>query len=140
MGLFDEGFTAYGGEDLDLGYRLHLDGAVFHFANQARSLHHHLRPFPQHCRLMYTYGQHSIPVLLGKYPALAPLLRLDFLSGPLYSFRRLFFQLALLPLFYHPIRWAVEVSLRWYVPALCFDYLWWYLRTRGYLEAVKSAR
>lgn len=140
VGLFDEDFTAYGGEDLELGYRLHLDGAVFRFADRARSLHHHLRPFPQHCQLMYTYGQYSIPVLLAKYPALAPLLRLDFLSGPFYSFRRLFFQLSLLPLFYYPIRWAVKVSLRWYVPARCFDYLWWYNRTRGYLKAVKQAR
>jgi GT2 family glycosyltransferase len=138
VGLFDEDFRAYGGEDLELGYRLHLDGATFLFADQARSLHHHLRPFPQHCELMHTYGHHSIPVLLGKHPALRPVLRLDFLSGPFYSIRRLFLQLALLPLFYHPIRWAVQTSLRWYVPALCFDYLWWYNRTRGYLQSLKQ--
>lgn len=140
VGLFDEDFTAYGGEDLELGYRLHLDGAVFRFAGQARSLHHHLRPFRQHCQLMYTYGQHSLPVLLGKCPALAPLLRLNFLSGPFYSARRLLYRLALLPALYYPIRWAVEVSLRWWVPDLCFDYLWWYNRTRGYLKTARTIR
>lgn len=139
VGLFDEDFTAYGGEDLELGYRLHLDGALFRFADQARSLHHHLRPFRQHCQLMYTYGQHSIPVLLRKCPELAPLLRLDVLSGPFFSFRRLFFRIALLPVVYYPLRWAVEVSLRWYVPDLCFDYLWWYNRTRGYLKTTRPA-
>ena len=135
VGLFDERFTAYGGEDLELGYRLHLDGAAFRFAFRARCLHHHLRPLPQLCQLMYTYGRHSIPVLLGKYPALVPLLRLNFLFGPLYSLKRLLLSLALLPLCYHPVRWAVETSLTWYVPDLCFDYLWWYNRTRGYLDA-----
>jgi hypothetical protein len=89
---------------------------------------------------MYTYGQFSIPILLGKHPVLAPLLRLDFLSEPFYSLRRLFFQLSLLPLFYYPICWAVKVLLRWYVPARCFDYLWWYNRTRGYLKTAKQNR
>lgn len=135
VGLFDEDFTAYGGEDLELGYRLHLDGAAFRFAFHARSRHHHLRSLPQLCQLMYTYGYHSIPVLLNKYPALAPLLRLSFLSEPLYSLRRLILSLALLPLCYHSVQWAVQASLAWYVPDLCFDYLWWYNRTRGYLEA-----
>jgi GT2 family glycosyltransferase len=135
VGLFDEDFTAYGGEDLELGYRLSQDGAVFRFASQARSLHHHRRPFRQHCQLMYAYGQRSLPLLLGKCPELAPLLRLDFLSGPFWSFRRLFYRLALGPLFYYPIRWAVEASLQWYVPERFFDYLWWYNRTQGFLEA-----
>lgn len=139
VGLFDEDFTAYGGEDLELGYRLHRNGAVFRFASQARSLHHHLRPFRQHCQLMYTYGQRSLPVLLGKCPDLAPLLRLDFLSGPFWSFRRLFFRLALCPLFYYPVRWTVEASLQRYVPGRCFDYLWWYNRTRGFLKGVGKA-
>lgn len=139
VGLFDEDFTAYGGEDLELGYRLHLDGAVIRFAFQARCRHHHLRPLPQLCQFMYTYGRHSIPILLDKYPALAPLLRVGFLFEPLYSFRRLLLSLALLPLCYHPVRWAVQNSLAWYVPDLCFDYLWWYHRTRGYLEARTSS-
>lgn len=138
VGLFDERFTTYGGEDLELGYRLHQDGAVFRFASQARSLHHHLRPLPQLCQLMYTYGYHSLPVLLAKYPELAPLLRLAFLSESLCSLRRLFLWLALFPLCYHPVRWAVQGLLTWYVPDLCFDYLWWYNRTRGYLKAKKS--
>lgn len=137
VGLFDEDFTTYGGEDLELGYRLHLDGATFRFASQARSLHHHLRPFRQHCQLMYTYGERSLPVLLCKRPELAPLLRLDVFSGPFFSLRRLFFQLALLPLFYYPVFWAVAASLRWYVPNLFFDYLWWYNRTRAYLMTVR---
>lgn len=135
VGLFDEDFTAYGGEDLELGYRLHLNGATFCFCPQARSLHHHLRPFSQHCRLMYTYGRHSLPVLLGKRPELASLLRLDVLSGPFLSLRRLFFWMALLPFFYYPVYGAVAMMLRWYVPDLCFDYLWWYNRTRGYLRS-----
>ena len=53
-GLFDEDFHAYGGEDLELGYRFFLDGSTFLYAPIARSHHNHLRPFAQICQLMYT--------------------------------------------------------------------------------------
>ena len=133
VGLFDEDFTTYGGEDLELGYRLFQDGATFHYAPRALSHHNHIRPFPQICQLMYTYGRHSLPVLLRKHPDLAPLLRLDFLQEPPLSPRRLSMHLALQPLVYHPIYWLA--SLNFFAPNLFIDYLWWYNRTRGYLVA-----
>ncbi|MDE5763880.1 MAG: glycosyltransferase [Ruminococcus sp.] len=37
---FDEMFTSWGAEDLELGYRLFCAGASFHFAQNARSLHY----------------------------------------------------------------------------------------------------
>lgn len=135
VGLFDEDFTVYGGEDLELGYRLHLGGAVFRYAPQALSHHHHLRSLEQLCRLMHTYGRHSIPVLLRKHPELASLLRLDFLSESLFSPRRLLLHLALLSSLYHPVLWLTRQGQERYVPDLFFDYLWWYNRTRGYLES-----
>jgi glycosyltransferase involved in cell wall biosynthesis len=41
IGMFDEALDEeWGGEDLDLGYRLHLDGAQVMVARQARSIHY----------------------------------------------------------------------------------------------------
>jgi glycosyltransferase involved in cell wall biosynthesis len=39
VGMFDESFTAWGGEDMDLGYRLHRGGAYFTLNRDALSLH-----------------------------------------------------------------------------------------------------
>ncbi len=134
VGLFDEDFTSYGGEDLELGYRLHLHGVTFHYAPQALSFHNHLRSLDPLCRLMYTYGQKSLPVLLQKHPGLFSLLRLDFLAASPFSPRGLLLRLALSPAVYTPIHLLTRWGMEHYVPDIFFDYLWWYNRTRGYLD------
>ncbi len=139
VGLFDNDFTAYGGEDLELGYRLHRAGAQFQYLEKAVSYHNHIRPLDQICQLMYTYGHRSIPVLLEKHPELASILRLDFLREPPLALRRLLLQLALWPLFYHPIYWLTCQAIKRHVPDLFFDYLLWYHRTRGYLDSTHSS-
>jgi glycosyltransferase involved in cell wall biosynthesis len=40
VGAFDEAFTSWGGEDTDLGYRLHRAGATFVLAREAAALHY----------------------------------------------------------------------------------------------------
>jgi glycosyltransferase involved in cell wall biosynthesis len=40
VGGFDENFRSWGGEDIDLGYRLHLDGLRFLLNRSASSLHY----------------------------------------------------------------------------------------------------
>jgi len=135
VGLFDEDFTGYGGEDLELGYRLHQAGSIFRYAPRALSWHHHLRSLEQTCRLMYSYGQQSLPLLMSKHPELAGVLRLDFLAESLLSPRRLLSHLALSPAVYRPVRALAEWGLDYFVPDLFFSYLWWYHRTRGFLVA-----
>ena len=135
VGLFDERFHTYGGEDLELGYRLHGAGARFRFAKVAGSLHHRARPLRQMSELMYTYGRHSLPLLVDKHPELAPLLRLDFMEQSWFSPRRWMLELALRPSVYATIsslaNWRESKSL----PAIVIDYLWWYNRTRGFLDS-----
>ena len=132
---FDEDFHAYGGEDLELGFRLARLGAVFRFAAQAVSYHHHLRPLEQQCQLMYTYGRHSLPILLDKHPQLAPLLRLDFLDAGGQSLRRWALRAALWPPVYALVYSLVRVGFGGALPDVFFDYLWWRNRTRGFMEA-----
>ena len=137
VGFFDEDFTAYGGEDLELGYRLHRAGIPLYYAPEALSYHHHLRRLEPLCQLMQTYGQHSIPVLLRKHPALASVLRLGFLRASAFSPRRWALQLALSPIVYFPLRWLTRLMLNSYVPGILFSYLFWSSRTRGSLQARK---
>ncbi len=40
VGGFDEQLQSWGGEDIDLGYRLHRDGARFLMSRQARTIHY----------------------------------------------------------------------------------------------------
>ena len=134
VGFFDEDFTVYGGEDLELGYRLHIAGAQFSYLEDAVSHHNHIRPLYQLCRLMYAYGQGSMPVLVDKHPGLAPVLRLDFLQQPTFSPKRILLKMALLPGMHWPFYWAAVLLMHWRVPDLLFDYLLWNNRTRGYVQ------
>ena len=124
VGLFDEDFRHYGGEDLELGYRLHLAGLEFAFAEEALSLHNHLRTFGHICRLMRTYGQHSLPLLLDKHPELADLLHLGFLGAGRWSPRRWLYRLLLAPAVYTPIQVAARLAVGLYVPDRAFEYIW----------------
>ena len=138
VGFFDEDLTAYGGEDLELGYRLHLAGIPLYYAPEALSHHHHLRSLEPLCRLMQTYGHKSIPILLKKHPELDAKLRLDFIRASELSPRRLALQLALLSPIHYPIRWLTRWLVKTYVPDLFFSYLFWSSRTRGYLSALNE--
>lgn len=140
VGFFDEDLTAYGGEDLELGYRLHLAGIPLYYAPEALSYHYHLRSLEPLCRLMQTYGNKSIPILLNKHPELDAVLRLDFIRTSAFSPRRLALQLALLPPIHYPIRWLTRWLVKTYVPDLFFSYLFWSSRTRGYLQAIAHSK
>lgn len=134
-GLFDERFTSYGGEDLELGYRLHCAGARFRYASQALAYHHHLRDLGAQCDLMTEYGRESLPLLVAKHPALDRLLHLGFVTRRPVSVVGLALRLALTPVLYRFVRHWVETHLDGRVPAVLISYLWWYGRTRGYLSS-----
>ena len=138
VGFFDEDLTAYGGEDLELGYRLHLAGIPLYYAPEALSYHYHLRSLEPLCRLMQTYGSKSIPILLHKHPELDAVLRLDFIRTSALSPQRLALQLALLSPIHYPIRWLTRWLVKTYVPDLFFSYLFWSSRTRGYIRALNE--
>lgn len=137
-GWFDEDFRDYGGEDLELGYRLQQAGATFTFAAEAISWHHHLRSLADTCSLMEAYGKGSLPLLLGKHPELRGLLRLDFLSACPWEPRSLLLRAACWSWVYYPVRLVAAGLDRWWLPALVVDYLWWRCRTAAYRRASRS--
>ena len=135
LGGFDEGLSAYGGEDLELGYRLHLHGVPVHSLPGARTLHHRWRPLADTCRAMETYGRQSLPRIVDTHPDLAPVLRLGFLNRAKLDPRRWLPRMALGGAFYHGLRWPAERLGKVPWPSILFDYLCWAGRTRGYLQA-----
>jgi glycosyltransferase involved in cell wall biosynthesis len=137
-GLFDEDLHAYGGEDLELGYRLARSGTLFYYEATAVSNHHELRSLAELCDLMSVYGAQSMPHMVEKHPELASLLRLRFLiaSTPV----RWAHRLALSPLVHSPVALLLRCLPRGPVPSILFDYLMWYHRTRAYVCAVDGER
>ncbi|MFV2012569.1 MULTISPECIES: glycosyltransferase family 2 protein [unclassified Micromonospora] len=79
VGGFDEVFRTWGSEDIDLGYRLHRDGAVFVLNREASALHHpHHKDFPgkqeiARRNLRYIAAKYDTPItrLLAAEPPIA---------------------------------------------------------------------
>jgi len=79
IGLFDESFDRWGGEDLDLGVRLEAQGVPIYGAPQALAVHHHFRTIHEVLRVVEAYGEGSVPRLVEKHPQLFRELNLDWL-------------------------------------------------------------
>ena len=60
VGMFDEAFTGYGHEDLELGYRLQKRGLKIHYNPQAVNYHWHPVPFPEQCSKMHLAGRSTV--------------------------------------------------------------------------------
>ncbi|MCC6449651.1 MAG: glycosyltransferase [Candidatus Aureabacteria bacterium] len=56
VGLFDERFPSAGGEDLDLGWRVHRAGYRMKYSPSARVVHRHKSSIRQLFRQHYRYG------------------------------------------------------------------------------------
>ena len=69
VGGFDESFLHYGGEDIDLAFRIEDKFPKgFRFSNQSASRHYHPRSVKSFCNSMYIYGRENLPVLIARYP------------------------------------------------------------------------
>ena len=100
---FDETLPVWGGEDLDIGMRLHSTGINFVYVPEAVSYHNFEGTLTQHVERTRHYGKMTLPVLIARYPELYHVVRLDMLDSPagrflvnssmfypLYIFARLF--------------------------------------------------
>jgi glycosyltransferase involved in cell wall biosynthesis len=140
VGLFDERFRAWGGEDLDLGVRLEESGVPIYGEPRALAIHHHHRPLSDLLAQLEIYGRDSIPTLLERHPQLFHELNLDrtFTTrttpsrfGPLYRF---LFRLWMSEGVYRAFLAIAHVFRRRRLPRAIFDYLHLRQYTRGYGE------
>lgn len=140
-GLFDEEMRAYGLEDLELGYRLFKNGAIFVYGEETVSYHNHWYELDDVLERVRVSGESSVPILLGKHPELKKTLRLDLLE-PI-SLRndspKVVLQKAILSLFLRERSYLLVKAMveRWpgsHLPPLVFDYLLYYSRARGFQQ------
>ena len=79
VGVFDEDFTGYGHEDLELGYRLQKAGCTLHYNPHAVNYHWHPVPYEEQCQKMFLAGKSTvrfyrkhgdirIPLIMGMNP------------------------------------------------------------------------
>ncbi|MCK4548186.1 MAG: glycosyltransferase [Candidatus Eisenbacteria sp.] len=142
VGLFDEEFQLYGGEDTDLGVRLGKAGCAFFYAPEALARHLHVVSLDRLCERLVAYGRHTLPRMVERHPELREQMSLDILDPPGWgrlplaqSVRRALFQISLRP----SVRRAARAltRARWLGRALypVYDYLRAYSYMTGYLEA-----
>jgi glycosyltransferase involved in cell wall biosynthesis len=140
VGLFDESFLSWGGEDLDLGVRLERSGVPIYSEPQALAIHHHHRNLHDLMDQVYIYGRDSVPILLQRHPTLFYELNLDrtlttsetpsrftVLHRRLYCF---FF----CTMIYKLVFCKAQILRRCRLPRFIFDYLHLRQYTFGYMD------
>lgn len=146
VGLFDESFVAWGGEDLDLGVRLEKSGVPIYGESRALALHHHHRNLRDLMHQMHVYGRDSIPILLKRHPSLFYELNLDrTLTSNTNPSRfpalyRMTMRMLFAGVFYSTIFRAVHYLRRHHLPRILLDYLHLRQYTLGYREYLKKTR
>jgi GT2 family glycosyltransferase len=76
IGRYDENFSRYGSEDLELGFRLARAGVRFVYNPRAVGYHDHVKDFARFCADMETAGESLIRVY-RKYPEIKAAKKID---------------------------------------------------------------
>lgn len=143
VGLFDEQIQHYGGEDLELSYRLQKRGNIcFQYTSKAISYHMHFREFNEVCQLMYDYGRTSLAYMIRKHPELAKTVRYHLMepirSGDdpfLLIHQKLYMKVVMNPVIYTCLKRFAKHSRSGF-PAFCFDYVIAYNYLKGLQQAL----
>lgn len=80
VGGYDERFLHYGGEDIDLGFRLHRAGARFAVARDAVARHAYRYEIPATALRMREFGRFTLPLVFERHPELRRAFYLDRLT------------------------------------------------------------
>jgi glycosyltransferase involved in cell wall biosynthesis len=76
VGGFDENFTNYGGEDLELGIKL-AEKLPLRYLPSALCYHRHYRELGEMLKMVRGYGEYSLPYLFEKHPEIKSQILLD---------------------------------------------------------------
>lgn len=114
QGGYDATFRAYGGEDLDLGYRLQEAGVRFVYNGRAVGYHYHIKGFEAFCRDQERAG-YAVARLVEEHPEVRTQKRVDLVVGPMtdLSTGKKLLRIGLHALFRFPLPvWGVRLALR----------------------------
>lgn len=146
LGLFDERFERWGGEDVDLGVKLEEAGVPIFAEPRAVAIHHHFRPLAPLLQSVYEFGRDGIPILLERHPQLFTELNLDRTlknpKGPTRFgavYRTLMSGLMSEP-FYIVVRVLAHALHRRRLPRIVFDYLHLRQYTCGYRASLRPVK
>ncbi|MFQ6092373.1 MAG: glycosyltransferase family 2 protein [bacterium] len=147
VGLFDERIQEYGGEDLELAFRLEKLGDVnFIYAPQAISYHMHYRHLTDVCRLMFNYGQTSLAYMVQKHPELAETVKahlkepINFGHDSLFLIgQKLLLRAVMNPMIYTAMKWYATKSNTG-SPAFIYDYIIAYNYLTGLRRSLGSRK
>lgn len=147
VGLFDERFREFGGEDLELGYRLHKAGAEFCYETKAQSFRTDYRDILGLCRDMEVYGRWSLSLILETHPELGKMMKVHLIepirlrSEPLMiTVEKISFHLAMWDLCGFTITLLARSLNRYFVPNILFDYLIMFYYAKGLHQAQIARR
>ncbi|MCB9357251.1 MAG: glycosyltransferase [Calditrichaeota bacterium] len=141
IGMFDESFDRWGGEDLDLGVRIENAGVPIYASTEALAIHHHFRSLDELMTTVRAYGRDGVPLLLRKHPRLFRELNLDrSLANPFEPNRtptpvRALFRVAFLAPVYWIILAMARMLSRVRLPRSVLDYLHLRQYTIGFMES-----
>jgi glycosyltransferase involved in cell wall biosynthesis len=144
VGLFDERYHAWGGEDLDLGVRLEESGVPLYGEPGALAIHHHLRPLNELLANLYRYGRDGIPVLLKRHPRLYRELNLHHLFPPsddsagTNAWHRAAMRFVMISPIFYSARSIANLFRRRRLPRALFDYLHLRQYARGYRDYLRA--
>jgi glycosyltransferase involved in cell wall biosynthesis len=144
IGLFDESFDRWGGEDLDIGVRIEQAGIPIFGDKNSLALHHHFRTIDEVLNIVAAYGEGSVPRLVKKHPQLFRELNLDRLFSNPYeqnrfgALTRAITRLLCAAPIYHLVRIYANLNARGTVHRSVLDYLHLRQYALGYARAMKS--
>ncbi len=127
---FDETLPGWGGEDLDLGMKLHAGGIIFMYAGEAISCHNFDGDLRTHIDRTFSYGFNTLPVLADRYPEILKITKLNLLDSFLLRF-------LVQKIFFYPVLLSAIVLDKLPLPAILYDYLTFAAYARGWLKGKK---
>ena len=113
---FDETLPGWGGEDLDLGMKLHAAGITFMYAGEAISIHHFDGDLRTHVDRTFSYGFNTLPILADRYPEIPKITKLNLLDSFLWRF-------LIRKIIFYPVLLFAIVFDKLPLPAILYDYL-----------------
>lgn len=134
IGGFDEGFTGYGWEDIELGLRMARSGVTLRFEPTALGYHYHVQGLPEAAAKMreagkgavYFWEKHSRDRGLGLFLEILPIML---------PFKWLVYRSGVITLLLLPILWLAERTRLTIVAAEMYSHMLWRAYYLGVFEA-----